>query len=633
MTSICETLRICFRTLKGTSPGIAAETSRTRYEYELVQAGSASDLEGSDGETQKAPGTDGHPFKGPSVYFTVGIVCYHLVCAGIVAVAVLNGWISTDHGGDFAWELWALWQQLCLWTLFVQNLTRCVIMDGEALESSTATTILLYTVPFLSEPCDTMKDWVVTGICFLHAETWTGFAIGTSVVGLDALLIQTGLIPRWCRISDSLRISPPLIVLQVLYVLLLATQIHYMLFLPYFAATLFCLCDNQRDGDGTWSTTFSLSMIALTSISCIQIVIGPSSSTYSEALYECLTDGGVLAAFSVYVIVYSHLLVNLHEDCAADLRKIYRAILELPLKETDFVPQTWRERMAQKTTNLFVGLLSSSRLLIAWAENWPQGFFATLLVLRYSRGAGVGFAGCSAIVSIVKGLIIPSFQKLLLHQKWTAVETGLNTLLESEKDQQAVIKQLSTASVISATDLKDVLAGFLDKPSSDLLNQLNVGESDLFNPIKDLRREWLLGILGTDNGEEIRCKLIASYLHKGVSARELFNLGHMTVNCKYAGFTARQCMEVGGFSAGECKAAGFSVSDCIGAGFLKTEVKAAGFFAQEWKSSGFSAVQCKDVGFSAGECLAAGFSKDDCLRAGFAPAEIEFYLRQATDRD
>lgn len=130
MTSICETLRICFRTLKGTSPGIAAETSRTRYEYELVQAGSASDLEGSDGETQKAPGTDGHPFKGPSVYFTVGIVCYHLVCAGIVAVAVLNGWISTDHGGDFAWELWALWQQLCLWTLFVQNLTRCVIMEA-----------------------------------------------------------------------------------------------------------------------------------------------------------------------------------------------------------------------------------------------------------------------------------------------------------------------------------------------------------------------------------------------------------------------------------------------------------------------------------------------------------------------
>ena len=41
--------------------------------------------------------------------------------------------------------------------------------------------MLLYTVPFLSELADTMKDWVVTGICFLHAA-------GTSMSSVLAAL-------------------------------------------------------------------------------------------------------------------------------------------------------------------------------------------------------------------------------------------------------------------------------------------------------------------------------------------------------------------------------------------------------------------------------------------------------------
>lgn len=49
--------------------------------------------------------------------------------------------------------------------------TESTSKDSNALEVSTAKTVLLYTASFLSEPADTMKDWVVTGICLLYA-TW-----------------------------------------------------------------------------------------------------------------------------------------------------------------------------------------------------------------------------------------------------------------------------------------------------------------------------------------------------------------------------------------------------------------------------------------------------------------------------
>ena len=37
-----------------------------------------------------------------------------------------------------------------------------------------------------------MKDWVVTGLCILHAKTWIGFLIGAAIAGVEVSAIAMG---------------------------------------------------------------------------------------------------------------------------------------------------------------------------------------------------------------------------------------------------------------------------------------------------------------------------------------------------------------------------------------------------------------------------------------------------------
>lgn len=66
--------------------------------------------------------------KGSHPFYAVALISYHAFCACTVTFAILNGWLERC-GGGLALELWALWQQLCLWNLFLQNLHRCVTQD------------------------------------------------------------------------------------------------------------------------------------------------------------------------------------------------------------------------------------------------------------------------------------------------------------------------------------------------------------------------------------------------------------------------------------------------------------------------------------------------------------------------
>ena len=59
------------------------------------------------------------------------------------------------------------WQHVCLWMLFLQNLLRCLREGEGALHRSTICKVLQYTAPLASELADTLKDWIVTGICFV----------------------------------------------------------------------------------------------------------------------------------------------------------------------------------------------------------------------------------------------------------------------------------------------------------------------------------------------------------------------------------------------------------------------------------------------------------------------------------
>ncbi|CAE7193306.1 dotG [Symbiodinium sp. CCMP2592] len=152
-----------------------------------------------------------------NVGFKLQMVVYHSFCASLVGVAVTKDWLSVG-GGGMAWELWAVWQQVCLWTLFLENLVRCVCFPTEALGSSTFKVVCLYTVPLLSEVTDTMKDWVMTGVCVLATQSSAGLVTGAIMILGDVLLaygahtLHVGI-----KITGSIgMICPPVVALQAL---------------------------------------------------------------------------------------------------------------------------------------------------------------------------------------------------------------------------------------------------------------------------------------------------------------------------------------------------------------------------------------------------------------------------------
>lgn len=135
MAATCEAVRFCFLLAKthGIMLGLFGEPILYKS---LEDTSETIDVEESELESQRIPGIPSaqstHSFKGADTVecFKKWIIFYHVLCAGIVFCAIWNGWISLQNCGDFAWELWFLWQQLCLWNLFAQNLIRCIMLDA-----------------------------------------------------------------------------------------------------------------------------------------------------------------------------------------------------------------------------------------------------------------------------------------------------------------------------------------------------------------------------------------------------------------------------------------------------------------------------------------------------------------------
>ena len=151
-----------------------------------------------------------------NVGFKLQMIIYHSFCASLVGVAVARDWLSVGRGG-MAWELWAVWQQVCLWTLFLENLVRCVCFPAEALKLSTFKVVCFYTVPLMSEVTDTMKDWVMTGVCVLASTSGhAGFVFGAVMILGDVLLAYAA--HAWnggITITGSIgKICPPAVAMQ-----------------------------------------------------------------------------------------------------------------------------------------------------------------------------------------------------------------------------------------------------------------------------------------------------------------------------------------------------------------------------------------------------------------------------------
>ena len=174
------------------------------------------------------------------------VVCYHLFCVSVVVIALASDWISIKGGGTISWELWVVWQHACLWVLFIQNLFRCYYADAQSLDQkSTVSTVLLYTAPLVSELTDTMKDWVVTGICLTAQPSKMGMLWGLLFVLADffprTLCSPPDIFPF--QIVD--RVWTPLIVWQILVACFCLFKVPLLLILM---GAFFCAGYGNRIG-------------------------------------------------------------------------------------------------------------------------------------------------------------------------------------------------------------------------------------------------------------------------------------------------------------------------------------------------------------------------------------------------
>lgn len=114
MAFTCEAMRICFR---------FGKKMRGQEPVYTVLKQEQSELSDSSSDGPRKTTTSGSPSS-----FLAALFLYNAFCASTVAFAIWNGWLETG-GAGLAWELWVLWQQLCLWDMFFQNLVRCVQKD------------------------------------------------------------------------------------------------------------------------------------------------------------------------------------------------------------------------------------------------------------------------------------------------------------------------------------------------------------------------------------------------------------------------------------------------------------------------------------------------------------------------
>eukprot|EP00439_Symbiodinium_sp_Y106_P034018 s5300_g4.t1 len=595
MAVICESLRLTFRVAK-----LRLYPSFKPVPQEDVELRALSMAPGSPVEEKLEIGG-----------FLGGVAAYHVLCGGLVVLAVSNSWISSHAGGGVAWELWAIWQQLCLWTLFVQNLLRCCMMDAEALGASTWKAVLLYTVPCISDLFDTMKDWLITGICLLEPRTSWGFPIGAILVSLEVSLLLAGRLPRCIPLKEEISLSLPLLPLQVLFalaslslaagpgcvrlwatlyanlryglysfVVLPATVLLYALrslaalfllalqwlacvvaFLgmaivdiPVLVVSIFdsslirssvsaqrkCLntyCSMAWYQPGEWfnqtNTSVHSKSLTVTDVDSMSQEQSQDMEGWMHGVYLYLADGGLLCIFSLYVVIYSYLQVLAHEDGKRDLQRSFGPILELRRPPRP-VAERCTEWSARTAGNLSVDFLSSSRLMMAWTRDWPQVVIGLVLVWRYNlqhHHDGFGLAGISTIISLCKGLLIPSFQACLCQWQENRALDALEVLISWERLPALARKLHQTFSRIRRPEVEQKLQTLVEKQSLEVLQRFNVTERSLFRPVVSAVEQWMSDCLPleSDQVQEVTVHLLAIYVDKGATAEELSAAGYPTL--------------------------------------------------------------------------------------------------------
>eukprot|EP00438_Fugacium_kawagutii_P000581 Skav211995 [mRNA] locus=scaffold2069:129664:131544:- [translate_table: standard] len=440
MGILCEIVRICVISRMPNSDYRTVSRIPTESETE---SGTESETESGTVRTALSRTLQS---KAQNHRFCAAFILYHIFCAGLVAVAVCNDWATIKGGGSFSWEFWAIWQQLCLWNLFVQNLLRCWRcwrVDPASLRQRTFQKTLLYTCPILSELADTLKDWIVTGICLKATPHFGGFVCGGILVAIDLLHRALCKAPRVfpCRLAKKKAMFPLFASMPGLLAIVwsaLARDLTVLFVLSLILLT--GICCRLRSGDCCAWVGCCAMFLSLTGLWFFHqhILHEPWLSRATAAIHQLWilsSDGGCLFCLSAYTIVVSHVLIASDRDAFFAVRKTYRAILSLPKRAPMTVQYpSWRSQISEYFSGFAVEFCSPARLLIAWLEDLPQGLIGFALVAAHQdQVGGIGFAGVAAVIGLAKGILIPTGQGLALAER----QIRVNSCLEDMKGLRA----------------------------------------------------------------------------------------------------------------------------------------------------------------------------------------------------
>eukprot|EP00929_Paragymnodinium_shiwhaense_P051472 TRINITY_DN25897_c1_g4_i1.p1 TRINITY_DN25897_c1_g4~~TRINITY_DN25897_c1_g4_i1.p1 ORF type:complete len:567 (+),score=55.29 TRINITY_DN25897_c1_g4_i1:92-1702(+) len=332
--------------------------------------------------------------------------------------------------------------------------------------------VFLAIIPGMSESIDTMKDWVVTGMCFMLASQSPTSLLDsakfiTVLILADAILIRymmDWVNEQWRRgrrdqkekipIATRLPLTWLLVAVLSLPVMVAASSIDAY---GFFDERMSCpaSCETQKFLCVGFTVYSFLEIIAC--YIAVTFALGPQGEgegcfcmiavllfiipqCVCIRYFGCLTDwywglwmwykavfssdGVALGIFSAYVILGSNVVLYQASSFTSDLRKSCFSVLSLPT--TPEKPKNCRQWLQATSVKLTAELTSDARLANAWNEDWPQGFLGLFLV--WKLGAVSGFAFFSGGLSLVKGLAIPAIRALLVASHWYSLHAACKAL-------------------------------------------------------------------------------------------------------------------------------------------------------------------------------------------------------------
>jgi len=122
--------------------------------------------------------------------------CYMLMCAALVAFALVKGALSSSSGLD--WELWLAWLSMNMLDMILQTVLRTLTAPLPALgwTKFVAPKVAVMVIPGLSDRVDILLDIIFTGLCFQ-----VGSRVGYVLAVVSVVIIASSYGKIYCTAS------------------------------------------------------------------------------------------------------------------------------------------------------------------------------------------------------------------------------------------------------------------------------------------------------------------------------------------------------------------------------------------------------------------------------------------------